>query len=72
MILIYPVVAYTNPIFALDRLVFALVSSMVAGYGTTDLHYHVAESGTTIFLASGERCRSDDKRVQDSEFVDKA
>jgi len=45
---------------------------MVAGCGTTDLPHRVAESGATIFLASGERCRSDDRRVQHSEFVDKA
>jgi hypothetical protein len=38
----------------------------------TDLHHRVAESGATIFLASGERCRSDDRRARHSEFVDKA
>lgn len=56
----------------LDRPVFALASSMVVDCGITDLHYRLAENGATIFLVSGERCRSDDKRGQHSEFVDKA
>ena len=55
----------------LDHLVFVLASAMVVDCGITDLHYRLAENGATIFLTSGERCRSDDKRVQHSEFVDK-
>ena len=56
----------------LDRLVSAAVSSLAVGCGITDLQHRVAESGATIFLAWGEKCRSDDRRVLHSEFVDRA